>query len=196
MAYRFAGTYVGHCSCLQVCPCAVDQPPTGPDGVCRGLAVFGIREGNLDDVDLAGVNFVLSYFVPSNFSAGNWKQGLVIDEGASDEQVDALERIMTGKEGGPFEDFAALVSEWLGVERTSVTVSDGEAPSAAIGGTQVNFEPFRSPEGKVVTVSDAPFGLAPKVTLGKSSGRSGLFGDEFDAVYGEAAEFEYSSEGH
>jgi hypothetical protein len=29
--------------------------------------------------------------------------------------------------------------------------------------------------------------------LGASSGRSSLFGEDFDAVYGESAEFEYAT---
>jgi hypothetical protein len=37
------------------------------------------------------------------------------------------------------------------------------------------------------------FGFAPTFRFGKSSGSSGLFGESFDASYGEAAEFEYTS---
>jgi hypothetical protein len=150
-------------------------------------------EGNLDDVDLSGVNVAMGYMAPSNISAGDLKLGIVVDEGASDEQADALGRIFRGDEGGVFGEFVPLVGQWLGVERAAVRFSDGDEPSAKIGGTDVTFEAFRGPDGKPTTASNAAFGFAPVFTLGQSSGSSGLFGESFEANYGEAAEFEYTS---
>jgi hypothetical protein len=193
MAYRLTGTFVGQCDCQQICPCAVDGPPTGRDGQCHGLLVYNIREGNLDDTDLSGVNVVLGYSAPSNISAGNLRLGLVVDESASDEQADALETIFSGKAGGMFGEFVPLVGEWLGVERQSVAFSDGEEPSAKIGDTDVNFEAFRDGEGNLTKAKNAAFGFAPEFTLGKSSGTSGVLGESFEANYGESAEFEYAS---
>jgi hypothetical protein len=193
MAYRLAGTYVAHCDCTQLCACSVDEKPTGRDGHCHGLIVYGVRDGSLDSTDVSGVNVVLSYYSPSNLSAGDLRLGLVVDEGASDEQAQALERIFSGKEGGVFEQFASLTGEWLGVERASVSFSDGDEPSAKIGDTDVNFEAFRDADGNLTKERNALFGFAPEFTLGKSSGTSGLFGESFDASYGESAEFEYTS---
>jgi hypothetical protein len=192
MSYTLKGTYVSQCDCQQVCPCAVDGPPTGRDGQCHGLLVHNVREGNLDGTDLSGVNVVMAYFAPSNISSGNLRLGIVVDENASDEQADALEKIFSGKAGGMFEEFVPLVGEWIGVERQAVSFSDGDEPSAKIGDTDINFEAFRDGEGNLTTVSNAMFGFAPTFTLGKSSGKSGVLDIEFDASYGEAAEFEYS----
>lgn len=192
MAYRIAGTYVSHCNCQQVCGCAWDQPPTGPDGKCRGIIVFHVDEGDLDGTDLSGVNMAAFFYIPEHFSAG-FDMGLVVDEGASDEQADALGQIFEGNAGGPFEEFAGVRSDWLGVERDRITFSDGEEPSATIGDTEVRFEAFRGQDGQPSSASNAPFGFAPVFTLGRSSGRSGLFGQEFDANYGEAAEYEFST---
>jgi hypothetical protein len=122
MAYRLTGTYIGQCDCQLICPCAMDGPPTGRDGQCHGLLVYNVRDGNLDDVDLSGVNVVLGYFSPSNIGAGNLELGIVVDEAASDEQTDALEKIFSGKAGGMFEEFVPLVGKWLGVDsRPSAT---------------------------------------------------------------------------
>ena len=193
MAYRLSGTFVGHCDCQLVCPCAFDGPPTGKDGECRGLLVFGVKEGNLDDLDLSGVNVAMGYMAPSNISSGNLKLGVVVDEGASDEQADALERIFKGDEGGVFGEFVPLVGEWLGLERAPVNFSDGDEPSAKIGDTDVRFEAFKGGDGKPTTVNNGAFGFAPVFTIGKSSGSSGILGQSFEASYGEAAEFEYTS---
>jgi hypothetical protein len=184
---------VAHCDCQQVCPCAVDGPPTGRDGQCRGLLVFGIEDGSLDDTDLSGVNVAMGYMAPSNISSGNLKLGIVVDEAAADEQAEALERIFKGDEGGMFGEFVPLVGEWLGVERAPVSFSDGDEPSAKIGDTDITFEAFKGPDGKPTTASNAAFGFAPVFRLGQSSGSSGILGESFEASYGEAAEFEYTS---
>jgi hypothetical protein len=196
MAWRMSGTYVANCNCRLVCPCPVDQTPTGPNDECRGAAVFSITEGNLDDTDLSGVNFGFVNFFPSNISAGNWKFGIVVDESASDDQAQAMERILKGEEGGPFGEFAALYGEWLGMERAPVTFSDGDRPSASIGDQwSCTFEPLEGPGGSETTVRNAMFGFAPEFRIGKGSGNnSGLFGLDFDGVYGETADYEFASE--
>jgi hypothetical protein len=195
MAWRIAGTYVAACNCVGVCPCPTDQKPTSPDGECRGVIVFGVREGNHDDVDLSGLDFALYNYWPENVGAGRWKLGLVVDEGASDEQAQALERILSGQAGGPFEDFAALTEEYLGMERAQVTFSDGDNPSGSVAGkSEFAFEPFRGPDGSPTTVRNAAFGFSPEFQIGSASGRSDAFGMSIETVYGETADFEFSSE--
>src|SRR5215211_2114492 len=164
MAWRISGTYVANCSCNLICPCPVD--------------------GGL-------VNFW-----PSNLTAGNWKLGIVVDADASDEQANALERIFKGDEGGPFADFAALTDEWLGMERAPVSFSDGDRPSGAIGDSSWTFEPLEGPEGSNAqsTVRNAAFGFAPEYRIGRAPGRVSALGIEFDAIYGETAEYEFASE--
>lgn len=195
MAYRIAGAYVAACNCATICPCPTDQTPSGPNGECRGTIVFDIREGDLDGVDLGNTKLALYNWFPSNLSAGNWKVGLVIDEGASDDQAKALERIISGQEGGPFGDLAALIGEVVGVERDRVTYSNGDAPSGSVGGSsEFRFEPLRGPDGSPTTVRNAMFGFAPEFQIGRTTGRSDRFGLGFDPSYGEAAEFEFSTE--
>jgi hypothetical protein len=196
MAWRIAGTYVANCSCNLICPCPVDGPPTSPDGHCDGNLVFHIDKGFQDDTDLAGVNVGLVNHFPSNLTSGGWKLGIVVDEGASDEQAAALERIFKGEAGGPFADFAALTEEWLGAERGSVTFSDGDKPSGSIAGSEFTFEPLPGPEGSgaQATVHNAMFGFAPEFRIGRAPSHQSVLGVEFDAVYGETADYEFASE--
>jgi hypothetical protein len=74
-----------------------------------------------------------SNFWPSNLTAGNWKVGVVVDDAASDEQTQTLERILSGQEGGTFGELAQLMTEFLGTERGAVSFSDGETPSGVEG---------------------------------------------------------------
>jgi hypothetical protein len=194
MAWKISGSYLASCSCNLVCPCPVDGPPTGPDGQCHGLAVFQIADGNLDDTDLSGVNLGLVNLFPANLTSGNWKLGIVVDEGASDDQASSLERIVKGEEGGVFEQFAALTDEWLGMERGPVTFSDGDKPVASIGDNSFTFEPLAGPEGSntQTTVKNAAFGFAPEFRVGRAPGKMSVFGMDFDAIYGETADYEFS----
>ena len=192
MAYRITGTYVAACDCAGLCPCPVDGQPTGPDGECHGALVFGIKEGNLDDVELGGVNFALYNWFPSNLTAGNWKVGIVVDEGASDEQAQAVETIVSGGAGGPFGEFKPLIGEYAGMERASVQVTADKITVA--GKTDITFEPYTGPDGSPTTVKGAMFGFAPEYTIGKGSGKSDAFGLPFDAKYGESADFDFSTE--
>ena len=114
MGYQLKGTYVTHCDCTQICPCAVDEAPTGRDGQCHGVIVANIAQGSLDGTDLSGTKVALGYFSPGKISDGHLRLGLVIDEAASDDQAAALERIFSGQEGGMFGEFAALSEDgWV-----------------------------------------------------------------------------------
>lgn len=196
MGWRISGTFVASCSCNVMCACPVDGPPTGPDGQCRGVNVFHIADGNLDDTDLSGVNVGLVNHFPSNLTSGNWKLGIVVDDGASDEQANALERIFKGDEGGAFGEFAALTDEWLGMERAAVSFSDGDTPSGSIGESSWTFEPMPGPEGSgaQTTVRNAAFGFAEEYRIGRAPGKMSALGVEFDAIYGETADYEFASE--
>jgi hypothetical protein len=196
MAWRMSGTYIASCSCQLLCPCPTDGPPTGPDGQCHGLGVFHIAEGNLDDTDLSGINMGMVNLFPSNLSAGNWKFGIVVSDNASDEQLNAIDRIMRGQEGGMFADFSGLISDYMGTERGEVTFSNGDKPSGSISGSSFTFEPLPGPEGtgSQTTVKNAMFGFAPEFRVGRTSGSQSVMGIEFESVYGETANYEFASE--
>ena len=194
MAWRMSGTYLANCSCRLVCPCPVDGTPTGPNDECDGAGVFHIDQGEIDDVDLSGVDVALINNFPSNISAGNIKVGIIVSDAASDEQADALERIFKGEEGGPFGDLSALYGEWLGTERGPVSFSGGDQPSFQIGDASVSFDPLVAPDGSHTTVKGAAFGFAPEFRIGRGNGSVSALGVQYDGVYGETADFEFSSE--
>ena len=192
MAYRLAGTYVAVCDCSLYCPCPTDGPPTGKDGQCHSTMVFQVRDGSVADTDLSGVDFALFNHFPSNLSAGNWTVGLVVDDAASDEQVDAIEQIFSGEEGGLLGLLGALIGENKGTERAPIRVSNG---SVSIGEmAQFTFEPALGGDGSPTTVKNAMFGLAPEYKIGRGTGRSTAFGMGYEASYGQSADFEFSSE--
>ncbi len=195
MAWNLKGRYVTACSCINVCPCSTGSaPPHNPDGTtnCWGAGVFNVREGNLDDLDLSGLRIGLKVNFPGLVTNGSWQIAAVIDEAASDAQAKAVEQIFSGQLGGPFGDMAGLVSGFS-VERAALSYADD---GVSIGGDSFTYEPLRGVDGTPTTVSNAALGFAPVFEIGNASGRLEAFGHAFDASYGEAADFEYSSGSH
>ena len=192
MSYRIKGTYLLNCNCRLLCPCPIDGKPTGPNDECRGVVVFHVAEGQLDDTGLSGVSFVWYNLFPSNISAGMWKVQFVVDDKASDEQANAIERIVTGQEGGIFTDFAPLVAEVRETRRAPITFTTGDKPSAVIGEeSAVAFEPAIGPDG--TPAMSRAVSIAPEFKIGRGAGETaGPFG-AFEHVYGETAEFDFSS---
>jgi hypothetical protein len=172
--------------------CPVDGLPTGEGDQCHGVLVFDVREGNLDSTDLSGVPFALYNHFPSNLSSGDWKVGIVVDDAASDEQAEAIERIISGQEGGPFADFTPLIGDYVGMQRGNVSLTNGSGSVANVGDFSTEF--LTGADGAPTTVSNAMFGFAPKFRVGKGSGRFNIFGSSHDARYAEGAEFEFSTE--
>ncbi|MDV9171876.1 DUF1326 domain-containing protein [Streptomyces sp. W16] len=197
MTWSISGNYLASCSCALVCGCAVDAMPHDPQGreECLGCAVFHVAEGHLDEVDLSGVDFALYNHFPSHLTAGDWKVVIVIDDDAGDQQSEALERIVSGHEGGALGELSQFFGEFLGVERASISLTDGEKSHLSVDGrTQLAFEPLRGPDGGPTTVKNAMFGFAPEFTIGTTTGSSQAFGLSYEPVYGEQAEYVFSSE--
>ena len=189
MAYRIAGEYVLNCNCNLICPCGVDGPPTTANGHCLGAQVMHITEGNKDGVDLANVDFGWVYELPGKVTSGNWTSALVIDPSASDEQAQAVEDILQGKDGGPFAEFAPLIATWKKTERASVIFTPGDEPR----GTSFVFHPLLGPDGKPTQIRNAMLGFAPEYDVGTGEGTIDAAGISFEPIYGEHATFEFAS---
>ncbi|MBT2456841.1 DUF1326 domain-containing protein [Streptomyces sp. ISL-86] len=195
--YTISGQYLVSCSCAVICGCSVDAQPRDRHGgtECRGAAVFHIADGRLDDTDLSGVDFAFYFHFPSHLTAGDWKVGVVIDSGASDQQADVLGRILSGSEGGMMGELAQFIGEFVGTERGEVSLTDGEKPGASVAGhTRLTYEPLLGADDAPTTVKNALFGFAPEYEIGRTSGNSSAFGLEFEPVYGEKADFVFTSE--
>ena len=195
MAWRLAGRYISSCSCTNVCPCSTaSAPPDNPDGteICWGVAVFDVREGNMDAVDLSGLQIGMFVNYSGLISNGDWRLGVSVDPSASDEQANAIEQIVSGKAGGPFGDMAGLVGSFT-MERSPVAFSEA---GGTLGGHSFTYEPLRGQDGSPTMMSNAVFGFAPAFEIGSSTGQLQAFGHSFEASYGEAADYEYSSESH
>jgi hypothetical protein len=117
--------------------------------------------------------------IPGNILEGNIQQLIYIDDGASDEQADAMLDAFTGKLGGPLADLAQLTSEVVAVERVPISheIVDG-AGTLRIGadGEKVSaqMEPYRGPDGSTTVLNNSIFSTVPgsPAYVGKASSQT------------------------
>jgi hypothetical protein len=90
------GIEFGNCNCNYGCPCQFEDLPT--HGNCRGFEVLQIERGHFGDVRLDGLRCAVLYAWPGPIFEGKGELQAIIDERASPEQRDALEKVLHGKE--------------------------------------------------------------------------------------------------
>jgi hypothetical protein len=118
--YELEGTLLEVCSCGVLCPCWIGEDPDG--GECYGIVAYHFDAGQVDGVDVAGLNVVNLNFIPGNvLSPGSWRVVMLLDEHATPEQEQALVGAFGGRYGGPMADLAALVGQLVAVERAPIS---------------------------------------------------------------------------
>jgi hypothetical protein len=173
------GDWFDVCSCNIPCPCGFAQAPT--NNHCEGVLAYHIREGEYGNAKLDGFN-VISI---GTFNGNLWLKeslatlGIFIDERASEEQREALQKVFGGQAGGWMGEFAQLVGEVRGLEFVPIEFNlDGDLAkwSANIPGkVKAMAEALTgptTPEGKRVQVHNASgseVGPGQIMTLGKTT---------------------------
>jgi hypothetical protein len=146
--WRIKGEELGHCNCDWGCPCQFDALPT--HGRCEALIGYEVREGRFGDTDLSGVRWAWLVSWPGAIHEGNGSRQLIVDEGASPEQRDAMVALCGGKHGGPyFEIFATVCPD----DREAISApiameTDREARTGSLrieGIAESRAEPIRNP---------------------------------------------------
>jgi len=119
--WQIKGQYMETCNCNYLCPCGpsnLTAPPS--EGDCKAAIAMRIDKGEKDGVKLDGLSFIVVMHAPKAMAEGNITVGLIVDELASDKQVEAITAIATGAAGGPMAALAPLVGRVAGVERRPV----------------------------------------------------------------------------
>ncbi len=148
MAWRLDGTYFENCNCEVGCPCTVADFSAPADyDRCRFLMAFHVDSGRIDDVDVSGLTVGVFGDTPAMMVEGNWKVGLFMDAKASEAQGAKLAGVFSGQMGGPMAGLAPLISEMLGIEKTSIEYSaEGRRHRVKIGeGVEVEVGDIASP---------------------------------------------------
>lgn len=120
--WRIEGQYMETCNCTYLCPCGPSNLTAQPsEGDCRAAIAMRIDKGEKDGVKLDGLSFIVVMHAPEAMAKGNITVGLIVDERASAQQVDAITAIATGSAGGPMAALGPLVGRMAGVEKRPIS---------------------------------------------------------------------------
>jgi hypothetical protein len=200
MAWKIKGSYFETCSCDLICPCNASFDHGATYDFCRVTLIFNIKEGEIEGTDVGGVKVAVIADTPKVMTEGNWKLGMFVDEGATDEQVEKLTAVFGGQLGGPMEALSPLVGEMLGVERAAIDVTeDGLRHSVKIGDA-IDFEiedivPFGIETGEPARLAGLFHPVAPELTIAEARrSKINAFGIEFEGKSAlSTAEFSWAA---
>ena len=200
MTWNLQGTFFENCSCDAICPCTWSNlAHRATRDYCRFAMAFQVESGSVDGVDVSGRTFVLIGDTPPKMDEGGWRLGVLVDDGANDEQVARLGEVLSGALGGPPAALGPLLGEFLGIEQAPIAIdTDGKRHHVMVGdsvdyaGERVTLE-----DGAPVTLTNIvvhpagpELGIAPATT-----GRVSAFGVEYDGtdLSGFANSFRWSA---
>lgn len=119
--WRLVGEYMETCNCEFLCPCITSNLTATPtEGDCKAAIAMRVDKGEKDGVTLDGRSFIVLMHSPGAMAEGNITVGLIVDDEASDEQLEAISAIATGSAGGPMAALAPLVGQVAGVEQRPI----------------------------------------------------------------------------
>ena len=125
------GLLFENCSCQLVCPGHMHFDQLCTHERCLGYWAIGVEAGEFGGVSLAGVKAVIAFDAPQHMMSGDWTEVVIVDEAASAEQRAAMERLLTGKAGGPWEVLAKFVDRRLETRYLPIEFSDEGATKKA-----------------------------------------------------------------
>lgn len=155
------GTILEVCTCNILCPCWVGEDPD--NGTCDAVMAYHIESGSINGTDVSGRTLGLIGHIPGNVLAGNWKVALFVDDGATEEQHQAIVDVWSGKLGGPVADVAQLIGEVVSVESAPITyeIHEGQGRLTIGSVAEAEMEPYRGPSGEVTTLNESVFSTIP-----------------------------------
>ena len=100
-SWHLSGKVLVACNCDWGCPCNFNARPT--TGKCEGGWTWHVDEGTFDETRLDGLNFSVYVNWPGAIHEGNGEGILLIDERATGHQRAAIEVLLGGTVGGPWQ---------------------------------------------------------------------------------------------
>lgn len=184
--WNINGEYMETCNCTFLCPCITSNLASRPtEGDCKAAITLRIDKGVKDGIKLDGLSFIVMMHSPGAMGDGNITVGLIVDERASDEQVEAISAIATGAAGGPMAALGPLVGRIAGVERRPIqfeidglkrSVRAGDLVDQACEGVASGSVP-----GQALAVDNTVHPVNSRLSLAKATrSRFNVFGIKWD----------------
>ncbi len=130
---------------------------------------------------------------------GNWRVGIFVDDGTTEEQMEKLTGVFGGQMGGPMAGLAPLIGEVLGVERAPIeVVEEGLNHSVRIG-EAIDFEvedivPFGIETGEPARLTGVFHPVASELTAAEATrSKISAFGIEYEGKTGLSSPFAWAA---
>ena len=184
--WSIAGEYMETCNCAFLCPCITSNLTARPtEGDCKAAIALRIDKGQKDGVALDGLSFIVLLHSPGVMGEGNMTVGLIVDDRASQQQVDAISAIATGAAGGPMAALGPLVGRVAGVEQQPIrfeidglkrSVQAGQLVDQACEGVESGSAP-----GEAMGIDNTIHPVNSRLSLAKATrSRMHAFGIDWD----------------
>ena len=199
MSWSIEGTYFETCSCELMCPCNLSFDHGATYDYCRVTLVFDIGQGEIEGTDVGGRTLAVIADTPKVMTEGNWRLGMFVDDGASDEQMQKLTAVFGGQLGGPMAALAPLIGEVLGVERAPIEVVEEGLSHAVRIGDAIDFEvedivPFGIETGEPAKLTGVFHPVASELTAAEAKRSSiSAFGIEYEGKTGLSSAFSWAA---
>ena len=133
-AYRVKAECVEACNCQHGCNCQFAGFPN--EGKCEFIIGYEVKDGRFGNTTLNGVRAVIVGKYPNALHEGHGHVVLFVDNNASNDQVDAMVAILSGKMGGmPWEALAGTIERFEGPIRKPIHIKiAGERSEVSIPG--------------------------------------------------------------
>jgi hypothetical protein len=143
--WRLQGKVLVACNCDWGCPCNFNARPT--KGKCEGGWTWHIEHGVYGPIPLDGLNLSVYANWPGAIHEGHGEALILIDDRADVEQRKAIEVLLEGKSGGPWQTLAWTWPKVHGPFPTSYDVALDGINSRIRCGDHVEIEcgPIRNP---------------------------------------------------
>jgi hypothetical protein len=156
--YVLQGTLLEACSCRTLCRCWIGEDPDG--GSCDAFNAYHIDQGEINGVDVSGLNYVQVLKIPGNVLVPqSWTRVTYVDSKATPEQRQAILDAWHGKLGGPLADLNGLIKENLATYDSPIEheLHGGEGTIAVGDKLHAVMAPYKSAYGTVTTLRDSLF---------------------------------------
>jgi hypothetical protein len=124
MSWWARGLIFENCMCTLVCPGHMHFSQLCTHDRCKGYWALRFDDGAVGAVSLRGLRALIAFDSPQRMIDGNWTQRLIIDPVADAAQREALETILLGRAGGPWEKLHAFVATDLPTEFRPIDMAD------------------------------------------------------------------------
>jgi len=185
-SWNLSGEYMETCNCTLLCPCISSNLSAVPtEGDCKAAVTLRIDKGTKDGVALDGLSVIVMLHSPGAMGAGNITVGLIIDDKASEAQVEAITAIATGAAGGPMAALAPLVGKIAGVERRPIRFDADAMTRAVRAGDLVDQAcegiPSVSVPGEAICIDNVAHPVNTRLALAKAvRSKFDVFGMKWD----------------